>query len=118
MDISSLTQALRVQYAKGERDYYMPPMVKRGWGCAADRVTDNDCVFFCIRRGDRQAQILNAFSNQSFSQFPTERFRNLILIPLVEHNRNSDHAALFATMGRKHSQACHKQSWTAPAQAR
>lgn len=99
MDISGLTQALKDQYDKGERDYYMPPMVKRGWGCATDRVTDNDCMFLCIRRGDRQAQILNAFSDESFSEFPTERFRNLILIPLVEHNRNSDRTdALFATI--------------------
>lgn len=99
MDISGLTQALRDQYDKGEHDYYMPPMVKRGWGCATDRVTDNDCMFLCIRRGDRQAQILNAFSDESFSEFPTEHFRNLILIPLVEHNRNSDRTdALFATI--------------------
>ena len=52
MEISKLAQTLNEQYQQGKCDYYMPPLVRRGMGDSENRITDRDCVFFCVRRGD------------------------------------------------------------------
>lgn len=99
MEISKLAQVLNEQYQQGKCDYYMPPLVRRVMGDSKNRITDRDCVFFCVRRGDRQAQMLNAFCDPSFHEFPTERFRDLIFVPLVEHQKKLPQVeALFATI--------------------
>ena len=76
-------QMLREGYAKGEQDYHLKPLVKWDGEKPTGRIKDGDCVIFCCRRGDREVQLTEAFSEKGFKGFDRRDFDNLDFIPMT-----------------------------------
>ncbi|HPI02005.1 MAG TPA: sulfatase-like hydrolase/transferase [Bacillota bacterium] len=74
---------LREGYMRGEQDYHLRPLVKWDGENPIGRIKDGDCVIFCCRRGDREVQLTEAFSEKDFIGFKREYFENLDFIPMT-----------------------------------
>lgn len=86
-----LARALRKRYEAGAVDYWMSPLVRGQGGAPAGRIRDGDCVVFCCRRGDREAQLTDAFTDPSFDKFEAEWMPNLAFIPFVQYHERFSH---------------------------
>ena len=74
----SLAAAIREAYCKGASDYYMEPLVAvDGQGCPAGKVQDGDTVIFCCRRGEREIELTEMFTDSAFSAVQREQRRDL-----------------------------------------
>ncbi|MEA4883263.1 MAG: hypothetical protein VB144_06340 [Clostridia bacterium] len=81
-----LAAALRKRYQAGAMDYWMTPLVKYDSGIAIGRIHDGDCVVFCCRRGDREVQLTEAFTDPVFKGFDASRMPRLAFIPFVVYH--------------------------------
>ncbi len=80
----------------------MPPLVKYEDGSYAGEVKDADALLFCLRRGDRQAQIVEAITDRDFSQFTTRPLSALSFVSLVQYQQKFAHLkSLFPTIRPK-----------------
>jgi 2,3-bisphosphoglycerate-independent phosphoglycerate mutase len=79
---TGLAAALRERYARGETDTWMRPLVAAG---AESLVRAGDLVIFCCLRGDREAQLTEAFTALAFPHFPRVSLPGLEFVPLLEY---------------------------------
>ena len=64
----SLARAVEAAYARGEDDYHMPPLVATdAAGQPVGKVQDGDTVVFCCRRGEREIELTEMFTEKAFS---------------------------------------------------
>ena len=64
----SLARAVEAAYARGEDDYHMPALVALDKaGQPVGKVQDGDTVVFCCRRGEREIELTEMFTQQGFS---------------------------------------------------
>jgi len=84
--VTGLTAALRERYARGETDYWMPPLVAVD-GAPEGRLGPGDTVIFCCRRGDREVQLMEAFVDAAFPHFERPPLPGLEFVPLVEYHQ-------------------------------
>jgi len=102
IEIKRLTQALKARYDIGDKDYWMPPLVRYEGGSYEGEVKDGDALLFCLRRGDRQAQIVEAITDLGFSQFPAKALPELSFVSLVQYQQKFAHLkSLFPTIRPK-----------------
>lgn len=93
---------LRSRYEAGDKDYWMPPLVRYDDGEYKGAVNDGDALLFCLRRGDRQAQIVEAITEQGFRHFATKPLPNLSFVSLVQYQQKFAHLkSLFPTIRPK-----------------
>jgi len=83
-----LARCVRYAYSKGERDGEMAPIVLWDDSGPLGRVKDGDVVIFACRRGERERQLVEAFTSSDFAVFPTVRFENLTFITLTQYDEN------------------------------
>ena len=86
-----IERILREGYMRGEQDYHLKPLVKWDCGNPVGRIKDGDCVIFCCRRGDREVQLTEAFSEKGFIGFKRECFENLDFIPMTLYQEKFSH---------------------------
>lgn len=74
----SLGQAVKKAYEQGQTDYSLEPM------CAVDengqpigRIKDGDSVIFCCRRGEREVELTEAFTDEQYDKFNRTAMPNL-----------------------------------------
>lgn len=85
--LATLQEAIRRQYEVDEiSDYWIRPLVACRSGSAVGRISEEDTVLFCCRRGEREIQLMESFVDEQFSIFPVTRFRSLRFVPLVEYH--------------------------------
>lgn len=102
IEIDRLTQALKSRYEEGDKDYWMPPLVRYDDGAYSGSVNDADALLFCLRRGDRQAQIVESITDQGFSHFATKKLPSLSFVSLVQYQQKFAHLkSLFPTIRPK-----------------
>ena len=59
---AELAEAVRGLYAAGQTDYSLEPIILVGQqGNPIGRIKDGDSVIFCLRRGEREVQLTEAF---------------------------------------------------------
>ena len=81
---TELASAVSALYAQGQTDYGLEPIVLTDkQGHSIGRITDGDAVIFCCRRGEREIQLTEAFSENSFDHFPRPGFKNLTFVILT-----------------------------------
>lgn len=94
----ALADAVRALYAAGQTDYSLEPIVltdarDQPLGCIAD----GDAVIFCCRRGEREIQLTEAFTDPAFEHFPRPAFRDLMFVILtLYHEKFKDLPVAFA----------------------
>ncbi len=86
-----IEKILREGYAAGEQDYHLKPLVRWSGEGPAGRIKDGDCVIFCCRRGDREVQITEAFSEKGFKGFERKDFESLDFIPMTLYQEKFSH---------------------------
>jgi len=65
---TSLAAAIKEAYAQGSTDYYMEPLVAVDeQGTPVGKVKDGDTVVFCCRRGEREIELTEMFTDSAFS---------------------------------------------------
>ena len=95
---TALGDAVRECYAEGQTDYSLEPIVLTdGQGEPIGRIQDGDGVIFCCRRGEREIQLTEAFTQPDFDRFPRPELQNLRFIILtLYHEKFKDLPVAFA----------------------
>lgn len=95
---AALAAAVRQGYLRGQSDYgFEPLVVGDANGQAIGRIADGDTVVFCCRRGEREIQLTEAFTQPEFPHFarPALRDLNFIILTLY-HEKFKDLPVAFA----------------------
>ena len=80
----ALGKAVRELYAEGQMDYALEPIVLTDpQGESIGRIKDGDAVIFCCRRGEREIQLTDAFTDSNFDRFPRPDLKNLKFVLLT-----------------------------------
>jgi 2,3-bisphosphoglycerate-independent phosphoglycerate mutase len=95
---SILAEAVKDLYAAGQTDYSLEPIVLTdAQGRPVGRITDGDAVIFCCRRGEREIQLTEAFTEPGFSHFLRPDLKNLTFVILtLYHEKFKDLPVAFA----------------------
>jgi 2,3-bisphosphoglycerate-independent phosphoglycerate mutase len=81
---TALANSVRELYLEGETDYALDPVILAdAQGNPVGRIQDGDAVIFCCRRGEREIQLTEAFTEPGFKQFPRPDFQSLIFVILT-----------------------------------
>jgi 2,3-bisphosphoglycerate-independent phosphoglycerate mutase len=118
---SALGNTVRELYAEGQTDYFLEPIVLTDLqGNPVGRVQDGDAVIFCCRRGEREIQLTDAFTDSVFDHFLRPPLQNLLFVILtLYHEKFKDLPVAFAptrvadTLGEVIGKAGLKQLHTA-----
>ena len=74
----ALSRAVKELYSEGQTDYSMVPIVLNDSdGKPIGRILDGDAVVFCCRRGEREVELTEAFTEPGFDHFPRPDLKNL-----------------------------------------
>ena len=95
---SAMAQAVRQAYAEGQSDYSLEPLVQvDALGQPVGRIADGDGVIFCCRRGEREVQLTEAFTEDGFAHFARPAFEKLTFAILtLYHEKFKDLPVAFA----------------------
>ena len=118
---AALAKAITEAYREGQTDYGIEPIVLvDAQDRPVGRIVDGDAVVFCCRRGDREIELTEAFTEEDFSHFPRPSFQNLPFVILtLYHEKFKDLSVAFApasikdTLGEIVSRAGLRQLHTA-----
>jgi len=94
----ALARAVEAAYAQGQTDYYLEPMAlvdERGE--PVGKIKDGDHVVFCCRRGEREIELTEAFTDPGFDKFDRDYMKNLeFVIMTMYHDKFKDLPIAFA----------------------
>ena len=95
---TELSAVFKDLYAGGQTDYGMEPIILADpQGHPVGRIADGDAVIFCCRRGEREIELTEAFTNLAFDHFPRPDFKNLNFVILtLYHEKFKDLPVAFA----------------------
>lgn len=93
-----LAQAVRAAYEREQADYSMEPL---SWedasGAPIGKVKDCDAVVFCCRRGEREIELTDAFTDPDFPHFERRLIQDLDFVILtMYHEKFKDLPIAFA----------------------
>jgi 2,3-bisphosphoglycerate-independent phosphoglycerate mutase len=93
-----LAQTVREMLADGQTDYSFEPVILTdSKNNPVGRICDGDAVVFCCRRGEREIQLTEAFTDPHLNQFPQKAFKNLPFVILtLYHDKFKDLPVAFA----------------------
>jgi len=81
---TALARAVHELYQAGQTDYYLDPIVLTDADSQPiGRIQDGDAAIFCCRRGEREIQLTEAFTEPGFDRFPRPEFQNLTFVILT-----------------------------------
>lgn len=85
-------------YAEGQTDYGLEPILLTDLeNRPIGRIKDGDRVIFCCRRGEREIQLTEAFTDQGFDKFSRPDLKNLKFVILtLYHEKFKDLPVAFA----------------------
>ncbi|MHC1739822.1 MAG: phosphoglycerate mutase (2,3-diphosphoglycerate-independent) [Anaerolineaceae bacterium] len=95
---SELAILVKELFAQGQTDYSLDPIVLTDrQGKAIGRITDGDSVIFCCRRGEREVELTEAFTQPDFPHFTRPEFKHLNFVILtLYHEKFKDLPVAFA----------------------
>ncbi|MCJ7733737.1 MAG: sulfatase-like hydrolase/transferase, partial [Anaerolineales bacterium] len=79
-----LAETVQELYRAGQADYFLEPIVLMDEiGKPVGRIENGDSVIFCCRRGEREIQLTEAFTDPGFEHFPRPDLQDLIFVILT-----------------------------------
>lgn len=95
---NSLARAVEAVYAEGQTDYSIEPLVRLDpAGQPLGRVKQGDAVIFCCRRGEREIELTEAFTDPEFPHFPRKSLElSKFIILTLYHDKFKDLPVAFA----------------------
>ena len=94
----ALGRSVKELYAEGQTDYSLEPIVLVN-ACREPigRIQNGDAVIFCCRRGEREVELTEAFTDCGFDRFPRPDLQNLKFVILtLYHEKFKDLPIAFA----------------------
>lgn len=86
-----LAEAVRLLYTEGQTDYSLEPLVRvDANGQPLGRIQDGDAVVFCCRRGEREIELTEAFTDPEFSHFERRLLSLDFVILTLYHEKFKD----------------------------
>ena len=83
----ALAKAVEAAYRQGQDDYHLEPMVRVDEsGAPIGKIRDGDSVIFCCRRGEREIELTEAFTEPDFDKFPREYMPNLEFVIMTMYH--------------------------------
>ena len=94
----AIASAVKELYAAGQTDYSLDPIVLEDKnGVPIGRIKDGDSVIFCCRRGEREIQLTEAFTDPDLDKFPRVPFQHLPFVILtLYHDKFKELPVAFA----------------------
>ena len=94
----ALARAVEAAYAQGQTDYYLEPMVlTEEDGTPVGKIRSGDKVIFCCRRGEREIELTEAFTDPDFRHFERPALKDLEFgIMTMYHEKFKDLPIAFA----------------------
>lgn len=94
----ALARAVEAAYGRGQTDYSMEPLVLEDEiGAPVGRIKAGDQVIFCCRRGEREVELTEAFTEKDFPHFPRPAMDGLeFAIMTMYHEKLKDLPIAFA----------------------
>jgi len=94
----ALAEGVRALYREGQTDYSLEPiLLVDGQDQPIGRIVDGDTVIFCCKRGEREIQLTEAFTEVGFDRFSHPAFQNLTFAILtLYHQKFKDLPVAFA----------------------
>jgi 2,3-bisphosphoglycerate-independent phosphoglycerate mutase len=81
---TALAEGVKALYGEGQTDYALEPLVLvDAQGLPVGRIADGDAVIFCCRRGEREIELTEAFTETGFPHFQRSDFQNLNFVILT-----------------------------------
>ncbi len=88
----ALARAVEAAYAAGQTDYSLEPMaLVDDQGQPVGKIKDGDKVIFCCRRGEREIELTEAFTDPAFSHFPRPQLENLEFAIMTMYHEKFKH---------------------------
>ena len=88
----ALAKAVEAAYAQGQTDYSLEPMVRvDANGAPVGTIQDGDSVVFCCRRGEREIELTEAFTEPDFSRFPRTYMPDLKFVIMTMYHEKFKH---------------------------
>src|SRR5512143_2859554 len=88
----ALARAVRELYLQGQTDYALEPIVLVDQqGGPVGRIASGDAVVFCCRRGEREVQLTEAFTDPDFSFFSRPPLHDLDFVILTLYHEKFRH---------------------------
>ncbi len=94
----ALAMAVEAAYAQGQTDYSLEPMARVDEsGTPVGKIKDGDHVVFCCRRGEREIELTEAFTQPDFDKFDRDYMKDLeFVIMTMYHDKFKDLPIAFA----------------------
>ena len=82
----ALARAVEAEYLKGGDDYHLEPLNLYDGELPVGTVKEGDGVIFCCRRGEREVELTDAFTQPDFQGFERERIKDLDFVILTMYS--------------------------------
>ena len=83
----ALARAVEAAYGRGETDYSLEPMVLvDDAGAPVGKIRDGDHVVFCCRRGEREIELTEAFTDPAFPHFERDYMKDLEFVIMTMYH--------------------------------
>jgi 2,3-bisphosphoglycerate-independent phosphoglycerate mutase len=94
-----MANMVRQAYERGQTDYSMEPLVRINPddGATVGPIRDGDAVIFCCRRGEREVELTEVFTDPEFTHFPRKKINlaDFVILTLY-HEKFKDLCVAFA----------------------
>ena len=89
---SALAKAVEQAYQRGLTDYFLEPMARVDEdGAPLGKIQDGDGVIFCCRRGEREIELTEAFTQPDFARFPRTYMPSLNFVIMTMYHEKFKH---------------------------
>ena len=83
----ALAKAVEAAYAQGQTDYSLEPMaLVDEAGVPVGKIKDGDKVVFCCRRGEREIELTDAFTDPEFKHFERRQLQDLEFVIMTMYH--------------------------------
>lgn len=94
---AQLAEAVKAAYAQGLDDYHLEPMVLTEDGKPVGKISDHDAAIFCCRRGEREIELTEMFTDDDFDKVERRKLNDLnFVIMTLYHDKFKDLPIAFA----------------------
>ena len=88
----ALAKAVEAAYAQGQTDYSLEPMARAdAEGRPVGKIKDGDSVIFCCRRGEREIELTEAFTDPDFDKFERTYMGGLDFVIMTMYHEKFKH---------------------------
>lgn len=94
---AQLAEAVKKAYTLGQDDYHLEPLVLVEDGRPVGKIADGDAAIFCCRRGEREIELTEMFTDPRFDKVERRMLRDLnFTIMTMYHDKLKDLPIAFA----------------------